>query len=502
MVALLAGYTVQGTVTVYDPFARFGELLAEFVRNHPDPAAVQVHAEYPHPAELRVAGMWLAAAGAPAQLAVTSSPPPGGATFLLTNPPFGMQGEPAWLRRCVASLAEDGRAAVLMPYRAGFAGDARAYDIRRELIEQGAVLAVVALPAQMFPGSSIGVCIWLLRPPTGHATPVQLVDAHKGAQPAGTQEPGVHILDETDIARIAAMVAAPERRTQPSVPTTSAEIRGVLATPDEIRAHGYSLNPLEYQDRTLDRTSVAAAVAELDALFATSTEAARAELDAQLADLNPPSYTTGRDQGWPPRRLRDLCDISAGVPHKSLKPAISRGRSGREAVPVVHPRHLRNGLIDAGDAPNAEVASLERYRLRTHDVLCIRTGAMGPTAIVQHRESGWLPHTNLLRLRINKPAELDPTYLLTYLSQAHVQARIRDRSIRSITTSLSTDTLGDLEIPLPPLAEQRHILGVLQALDEQTATIERRLAATRVALTALGRRITDGTVFLTGREPR
>jgi type I restriction enzyme M protein len=171
-------------------------------------------------------------------------------------------------------------------------------------------------------------------------------------------------------------------------------------------------------------------------------------------------------------------------------------------VPVVHPRHLRDGLIDAGDAPNAEVASLERYRLRTHDVLCIRTGAMGPTAIVQHRESGWLPHTNLLRLRINKPAELDPTYLLTYLSQPHVQARIRDRSIRSITTSLSTDTLGDLEIPLPPLAEQRHILGVLQALDEQTATIERRLAATRAALTALGRRITDGTVFLTGREPR
>ena len=39
---------------------------------------------------------------------------------MLTNPPFGQHAEPEWLRRCVASLAEDGRAAVLMPYGAGF----------------------------------------------------------------------------------------------------------------------------------------------------------------------------------------------------------------------------------------------------------------------------------------------------------------------------------------------------------------------------------------------
>ena len=167
MVALLAGHTAQGNVSVYDPFARFGELAAEFVRGSADQAAVRVGIEHPHPAELRLAGMWLAAAGAHAELAMTSSPPPGGATFLLTNPPFGQHTEPEWLRRCVASLAEDGRAAVLMPYSAGFDPGTRARDFRRELVEHGAVLAVVALPAQMFPGSSIGVCIWLLRHPTG-----------------------------------------------------------------------------------------------------------------------------------------------------------------------------------------------------------------------------------------------------------------------------------------------------------------------------------------------
>jgi hypothetical protein len=42
---------------------------------------VRVGIEHPRPAELRLAGMWLAAAGTRAELALTSSPPPGGANF-------------------------------------------------------------------------------------------------------------------------------------------------------------------------------------------------------------------------------------------------------------------------------------------------------------------------------------------------------------------------------------------------------------------------------------
>jgi type I restriction enzyme M protein len=476
MVKMLAGHTVEGNVRLYDPFARFGELLAEFVQAYVDPATVGVRAECPRPDELRLAGIWLAASGTPAELVLTHSPPPGGATFLLTNPPFGGHEESVWLRRCVASLSENGRAAVLMPYGAGFAVGARAHDVRRELVEQGAVLAVVALPAQMFPGTSIGVSVWLLRPPTGRAAPVQLVDARQLGRPSGTPKP-IHVLDPADIATIADTVKAFDCRPNFSV----------IAAPDEIRDHGYSLHPPEYQDRTLARTSAHAARAQLDALF---------------DDLDSPSYTTAGDEGWPRRRLGDLCDISIGVPHGSLKPAISRAHTARDAMPVVHPRHLRNGLIDAVDAPDADVTTLEGYRLHTGDVLCVRTGAMGQTAIVRDSESGWLPHTNLLRLRVTETAELHPAYLYTYLTQAGIQARIQDRAVRSLTTSLSTATLKDLEIPLPPFTDQPRILSALRALDEKTATIERRLAAARAARAAFGWHLTSGTVVLTGKESK
>jgi type I restriction enzyme M protein len=472
MVALLADDTEQGNISVYDPFARFGELAAEFVRGSADPAAVRVDIEHPYPAALRLAGMELVSAGARAELALTSSPPPGGATFLLTNPPFGQYRELEWLRRCVASLALGGRAAVLMPYGAGFDPSARAREVRRELVEHGAVRAVVALPARMFTGTSIGVCAWLLRYPTGHAAPVQLVDARKLGRPSRTPSSPVHVFDATDTATIAETVLAAERRPGFSV----------LATPEEIQAHGYSLHPPEYQDRTSAPTAADTACAEL------------AEV---LEGPSSPSYITGRDSGWPRHRLGDICAIRTGVPHGSLKPSMARANTARETVPVVHPRHLRYGLIRADDAPDADVTTLEQYRLQTGDVLWIRTGAMGQTAIVRPSESGWLPHTNLLRLRVTNTASLDPGYLLVYLSQPAVQARIRDRSVRSVTTSLSTATLGDLEMPLPPLADQQRILSVLESLDEQAAALERRLNAARAARTAFGRHLTDGTVILT-----
>lgn len=100
-------------------------------------------------------------------------------------------------------------------------------------------------------------------------------------------------------------------------------------------------------------------------------------------------------------------------------------------------------------------------------------------------------------MRVTEPADLDPGYLLAYLSQEAVQGRIQARSVRSVTTSLRAEILGDLEMPLPPLADQRRILDSLQALDEQTAAIERRLNAARAARTAFARHVTDGTVILT-----
>ena len=276
---------------------------------------------------------------------MTSSPPPGGATFVLTNPPFGQHTEPEWLRRCADSLAEDGRAAVLMPYIAGFDPGTRARDFRRELVEHGAVHAVITLPAQMFPGSSIGVCIWLLRQPAGHAVPVRLVDARKLGRPSGTPPLRVHVLDPADTATIAAAVAAPEPTPGLSILAASRRDPGprVLAAPAGIS------RPRARPARRRTRHA---------------RSWTRCSMNSARPRTSQPGTRAGPDAGW-----ASVCDIHAGVPHGSLRRAISQARAGREAVPVVHPRHLRAGLIQAADAPDADAADLDSYRLQAGDVL-------------------------------------------------------------------------------------------------------------------------------------
>lgn len=455
----------------YDPHARFGELLVEFARAHGP--KVRVRAESRYPSELRLAGMRLRATGAQVELAPEPNAAARTSAVLLTNPPFDKHSGFDWLEQAVESLAEDGRAAVLMPYRAGFDAGGRATDVRRRLVEEGAVLAVLALPPRMFLRTSIGVCVWLLRRPTGRAAPVRFVNATRMGRPPQTSGRDVHTLDEADIDLIVQAVHA-TGRTQTST----------TASPDAIRQNGYLLHPLEYLDRDPEHES---------------GETSLTALEVRLRGLDVPAHVV-RDQAWPRRPLSELCEIRSGVPHSTLKAAMSRGGSAADKVPVVCPRHLRDGRISADDADYARVTSLDDYQLAVGDVLWVRTGAMGGVAMVRPEEAGYLPHTNLLRLHVLDHTELDPAYLAFYLAQAAVGQRIRRRSVQSVTTSLSTSTLGGLDIPVPPLPHQQRILAATEALSRQEKEIEERLSALREAHVQFARHLTEGTVVLAQGE--
>ncbi|MFE7596812.1 N-6 DNA methylase [Streptomyces sp. NPDC057494] len=115
-----------------------------------------------------------------------------------TNPPFNLRagahgwdpdvfrygvppaanGNFAWLQLALAALAPEGRAAVLMPDIAAQSMNGAERAIRGRMVQDGAIEALIALPAQLF-GRATGVkaTLWLLRPPTGHRDEVLFVDA-------------------------------------------------------------------------------------------------------------------------------------------------------------------------------------------------------------------------------------------------------------------------------------------------------------------------------------
>lgn len=146
---------------------------------------------------------------------------------------------------------------------------------------------------------------------------------------------------------------------------------------------------------------------------------------------------------------------------------------------MVYPGHLRSGRIEhAGDRyvsfPLAN--RLRAFEVETGDILCIRSGAMGPPALVRPEEAGWLISANLLRLRVKEGADVDPAYLAAYLGRPDAVAWVRDRATATGAPTISKASLGSQPVVLPPYDEQQRIAGALAALEAQ-ATAHLRFAA-------------------------
>lgn len=129
---------------------------------------------------------------------------------ILANPPFNMSdwrgghltdrcwhyGVPpknnanfAWLQHIWSSLAEGGRAAVVMANSALSSEQAGEGGIRAAMVEEGVVEALIALPPQLFATTAIPVTVWLLRRPSDmRHDEVLFVDARKlGSMMSRTQ---------------------------------------------------------------------------------------------------------------------------------------------------------------------------------------------------------------------------------------------------------------------------------------------------------------------------
>ncbi|MEK8144233.1 restriction endonuclease subunit S [Streptomyces sp. M10(2022)] len=167
------------------------------------------------------------------------------------------------------------------------------------------------------------------------------------------------------------------------------------------------------------------------------------------------------------------------------------------AVPVVLPKHLRDRRVDnARDtAVSYETAQrMRRFALEDGNILCARTGTVGPVGQVRADQSGWLFGSNLIRLHRFAP-EVCPAYLLAYLSLPQTVDWIRSRSEKTTVPSISTADLRALPVHLPTRSEQHRIAETLGALDEQIAIhLEIVRAASRMYGSLAGQMIRPGAL--------
>ncbi|MFD9939161.1 N-6 DNA methylase [Nonomuraea sp. NPDC059023] len=385
------------------------------------------------------------------------------ASVILSNPPFGRRlsnprdsffgripaghADFAWLCDAYEKLDIGGRAAILMPNGTTFRRGAERH-LRAAMVESGAVERVVALPAGLFaPYTEIPVTLWVLRRDATTRNVVMVDGAELGHRTDGTRR----TLSEDDIALL--LSTAPQGRVK-------------VVSPEEIQQNDYDLTPAKYIAREV--TPVDDTLSErVDALE-------RAERSARLADARVRMQLKRSDREravrgafppeWPRVPLREVVDIQAGP----SKLAVSLLPLGERGVPVLSPGEI-SWFSVAPQAARAltpqSAAELHRYRVRTGDLVCVRTGDLGRAAAVGVEQDGWVLGTSCLRLRLIRP--ISSGYLLRYLAHPETRSWIRAHAPFSAIPSLSTRVLGDLPFVVAPDDVQSLVSDVLGSIEDK-----------------------------------
>ncbi len=198
-------------------------------------------------------------------------------------------------------------------------------------------------------------------------------------------------------------------------------------------------------------------------------------------------------EGWAWAQVRQLgFDPEDAV---QVGPMSMRSRDFREAgVPVLNVGCVQWGRFDATKLnylPEKIAENFSRYRIQTGDVLFTRSGTVGRCAVAKAHQRNWLMTFHLLRARPNPNCCL-PEYLRAVFEGAvHIRRQTKEASIGTTRAGFNTNLLADLDIPLPPIAEQQRIVTEverrLSVIEELEATVEANLTrADRLRQSVLG----------------
>src|ERR1700737_3315985 len=151
-------------------------------------------------------------------------------------------------------------------------------------------------------------------------------------------------------------------------------------------------------------------------------------------------------------------------------------------IPSIMPLNIGdNRISDQGIAriATADAERLSRYRVKVGDIVYSRRGDVERRSLIRKRESGWLCGTGCLRVRVGNGA--DPEYAAHYLGHPSVREWIVRHAHGATMPNLNTSILSPCPFVFPPMAYQRAIASILNALDDKIE-LNRRMNETLEAM--------------------
>lgn len=169
--------------------------------------------------------------------------------------------------------------------------------------------------------------------------------------------------------------------------------------------------------------------------------------------MNPPAH-------WTTVTVGDVFTVQLG------KMLSEKAKGGTAPFPYLGNKHVQWGRFDLSDLPTMDFSAAERekFSLKDGDLLVCEGGEVGRAAIWRGQARDCYYQKALHRLR-PKSGSILPEYMYRFLQVAASRDMFSGLTSQTSIAHLTKEKLETLELPLPPLPEQKRIAAILDKAD-------------------------------------
>jgi len=226
----------------------------------------------------------------------------------------------------------------------------------------------------------------------------------------------------------------------------------------------FALPPMEEQNKTSAILSLMDDVVES---YRVSTECAMLVFESVANDLF--GVSTKR---WNIKRIEEISHfVTNGFVGKSAEHYVVN-----DGVPYLVSKNVRRNKFKLDDLTfisHEFHKKAKKSQLQAGDILTVQSGHIGETAVVSYDLDG----ANCHALIITRPkTELIDPHFVSYFLNSTVGQRILSRLVIGSTIQhLNTSDLKKLDIPVPPIKEQKEIVSLLKTMSHDHDALRQRL---------------------------
>lgn len=183
---------------------------------------------------------------------------------------------------------------------------------------------------------------------------------------------------------------------------------------------------------------------------------------------------------WQISTMNDVChNVGVGIASSATHAYVDQG------VPLLRNQNIKPGHLDLQDllfVTEEYDRSYATKRVQTGDIITMRTGYPGRSAVIPPELDGCQTFTTLISRP--KTSVVDPAFLCAWINSEPGMVEIRKRQAGGAQQNLNAGAIKQVPVPLPPLEEQRQIAGLLSNFPTEDDALISNLRNTRKLLQA------------------